>query len=92
MGSGQRHANLDDLNLWGDHRLPDVGDRTSRRVLIEAQLALCRAYAAYFKDNLPKSEAAKWELVRFYRQYLQMMGLLAGEHASDDDAGLEIID
>ncbi|KAJ7460131.1 hypothetical protein B0H11DRAFT_2242355 [Mycena galericulata] len=85
MGLGERHVDLDHhvhLNSGENRAVVSYDVVVSRRTWIEAQLASCRAYAAYFKNNLPTSEAAGWELLRHYQEYLQLARLLQAEAAA----------
>ncbi|KAJ7433907.1 hypothetical protein B0H11DRAFT_2258998 [Mycena galericulata] len=82
MGSGERHVNL-------DHQVDfDTGENTAvmsydvvvtRNSWVDAHLASCRAYAAYFKENLPTSDAARWELLRHYEEYLRLVCLMRAQ-------------
>ncbi|KAJ7435888.1 hypothetical protein B0H11DRAFT_1937124 [Mycena galericulata] len=89
MGLGERHVDLDhhvDLNNGENRAIVSYDVVVSRRTWIEEQLASCRAYTAYFKDNLPTSEAAGWELLRHYQEYLRLVRMLQAEAAAVHDA------
>ncbi|KAJ7736966.1 hypothetical protein DFH07DRAFT_966647 [Mycena maculata] len=72
-----------------------AGRERARCRLILGRLEPGRTYARFFKDNLPTSEEAKWQLLCHYQEYLRWMRVLleGGSAPTDDDEELpELVD